>query len=135
MLSAAFKIATAAHAGQVDKAGQPYIQHPVRVAAMVHGTDAKVVALLHDVVEDSAVTLADLAEVFPARIVAAVDSVTRRSGEAYFEFAARAAADPLGRVVKLADVEDHLAPGHEAVIPASLIKRYRKALTILRAAP
>ncbi len=134
MLSAAMKIATSAHAGQVDKAGQPYIDHPVRIASMVDGTDAKVVALLHDVVEDSTVTLADLGEVFPPRIVAAVDSVTRRSGETYFEFISRAAADPLGKVVKRADVEDHLGPGHERAIPATLIKRYRKALTLLRPA-
>ncbi len=134
MIAAAMKIATSAHFGQVDKAGQPYIDHPVRIASMVDGTDAKVVALLHDVVEDSTVTLADLGEVFPARIVAGVDSVTRRSGETYFEFISRAAADPLGKIVKRADVEDHLGPGHESVIPASLIKRYQKALTLLRAA-
>lgn len=131
MLKAAFKIAAAAHAGQQDKAGQPYIDHPVRIAAMVEGEDAKVVALLHDVVEDSDVSLADLSEVFPPHIVAAVDAVSRRPDETYFEFVARAALDPLGKVVKRADVQDHLGPGHEDAIPASLIKRYRKALVLL----
>jgi len=131
MLKEAIKIAAAAHAGQFDKAGQPYIQHPIRVAALVEGEDAKVVAMLHDVVEDSDVSLGDLAKVFPAHIVAAVDAVSRRAHESYFEFVARAALDPLGKVVKHADVLDHLGPGHEQAIPASLIKRYRKALVLL----
>lgn len=131
MLKEAIKIAAAAHEGQLDKAGQPYIQHPIRVAALVEGEDAKVVAMLHDVVEDSDVSLADLAEVFPDRIVAGVDAVTRRAHETYFEFVARAALDPLGKVVKRADVQDHLGPGHEDAIPVSLIKRYRKALVLL----
>jgi len=131
MLKEALQIAVAAHEGQVDKAGEPYIDHPVRIAGMVEGEDAKVVALLHDVVEDSDVSLDDLAEVFPARIVAAVDAVSRRADETYFEFVARAALDPLGKIVKHADLQDHLGPGHEDAIPASLIKRYRKALAML----
>jgi len=135
MLASAFIIASRAHEGQQDKAGQPYIDHPVRVASMVEGEDAKVVALLHDVVEDSDVSLDDLAEVFPPHIVAAVAAVSRRDGESYFEFVARAALDPIGKVVKRADVQDHLGPGHEDAIPASLIKRYRKALVLLDQAP
>jgi (p)ppGpp synthase/HD superfamily hydrolase len=131
MLKEALQIAVVAHEGQVDKAGEPYIDHPVRIAGMVEGEDAKVVALLHDVVEDSDVSLDDLAEFFPARIVAAVDAVTRRADETYFEFVARAALDPLGKIVKHADVQDHLGPGHEDAIPVSLIKRYRKALAML----
>ena len=61
LLARAFAIATRAHHAQTDKAGAPYLGHPVRVSAAVDELDAKVVGLLHDVVEDSEITLDDLA--------------------------------------------------------------------------
>jgi len=96
----------AKHAGQVDKAGRPYIEHVMAVAAMNDnlGPDAVMAGLLHDIVEDTDVTLDDLREMgYSDRIVSAVDSVTRREGEPYFDMVRRAAADPLGCLVKLAD--------------------------------
>ena len=105
-------VATAAHAGQVDKGGAPYIEHPAFVADRVRwlgGDEVEVAAAwLHDVVEDTTVSLEALASVFPANVVDTVDSVTRRQGEEYEAFVARAAAGARSRLVKLADVEHNL---------------------------
>ena len=129
MLQEAIRIATEAHKGQVDKANQPYINHLVRVTSLVKGEEAKTVAMLHDVVEDTEITLEELSEIFPTYIVAAVNAVSRRKNETYFEFIARAASNNLGQIVKQADVQDHI--NNSEAIPASLIKRYQKAISIL----
>ena len=105
----AVQIATEAHAGQTDKAGAPYLMHPLRVAAAVHRPDEKLVAVLHDVVEDSNWTLDRLREEgFSDAVVAAVDALTHREGEDYFDAARRAGANPLARVVKIADLADNM---------------------------
>lgn len=112
LVEAARLVATAAHTGQVDKGGAPYIEHPAFVADRVRllGGDevAAAAAWLHDVVEDTPVSLDALASVFPARVVEAVDGVTRREGESYSDFVARAAVGARSRLVKLADVEHNL---------------------------
>lgn len=112
LVEAARLVATAAHAGQVDKGGAPYIEHPAFVADRVRwlgGDEVEVAAgWLHDVVEDTPVSLDALASVFPADVVDTVDGVTRRQGEEYEAFVARAAAGARSRLVKLADVEHNL---------------------------
>ena len=106
-LDRAIAIACAAHAGQVDKAGAPYILHPIRVMMAVP-PKARIVAVLHDAIEDSDLSFADLeAEGFSAYDIAALDSVSRRPGESYSAFIDRAAAHPIGRIVKLADLRDN----------------------------
>jgi (p)ppGpp synthase/HD superfamily hydrolase len=108
-LERAIEIAAKAHAGQLDKAGQPYILHPLRAMLAMDSDAARIVAVLHDVVEDTPVTLEGLAaEGFAAEIVAAVEALTRRRGESRMAAAARAAANPLARRVKLADNADNL---------------------------
>ena len=108
MLDRAITLAVAAHAGQTDRAGQPYILHPLRVMLAVEHPDERIVAVLHDVVEDSAVTLDDLAKVgFSATVIEAIDSVTKREGESYPQFVARAGQNMIGRTVKLADLRDN----------------------------
>ncbi len=132
MYERAEEIARAAHAGQLRWDGSPYIGHPIRIAeAVSDDPDARVVAILHDVVEDSDISLDDLRREFPAHIVAAVDAVSRREDEIYREFIERAALDPLARRVKLADIEDHLRdlPAERA----SLRKRYERAKSVLEA--
>ena len=105
----AIEIAAREHAGDTDKGGAPYIFHPLRLMFAVEKPFEKMAAVLHDVVEDSAVTLSDLErEGFPSEVVAAVDALTKRSGESRLEAAARAAANPIARVVKLADVTDNM---------------------------
>lgn len=105
----AIEIAARAHTGQVDKAGEPYIMHPLRV--MMAQTDARcrLAAMLHDVVEDSPVTLDDLrAEGFGEDVVQAIDALTKRDGETRMDAGKRAAVNPIARRVKLADLNDNM---------------------------
>jgi len=105
----AIRIAVDAHRGQRDRGGAPYILHPLRVMLRVHTDAERMAAVLHDVVEDSAWTLDDLrARGFADEVVAAVDALSRREGEDYGAFVERAAAHPVARRVKLADLEDNL---------------------------
>jgi (p)ppGpp synthase/HD superfamily hydrolase len=108
-LERAIAIAAKGHAGQLDKAGQPYILHPIRVMLRVSGASERMAAILHDVVEDTPVTLAQLAtEGFSKEVLDAVDALTKRPGETRLEAARRAAANPLARVVKLADNAENM---------------------------
>ena len=105
----AIEIAANAHAGQRDKAGQPYIFHPLRVMFRVNGEHEQMAAVLHDVVEDTAITIDDLArEGFPPEVLRAVEALTKLPGETRLEAAARAAADPVARKVKLADNAENM---------------------------
>lgn len=108
-LERAIAIAAEAHAGQTDKAGGAYILHPLRVMLRVSTVDERIAAVLHDVVEDTTVTLEALAEEgFSAPVLAAIDALTKRPGESRIDAAARAAADPIARVVKLADNAENM---------------------------
>ena len=101
----ALAIAENAHKGQVDKAGVAYIQHPLYVASLVEGELAKTIALLHDVVEDSAWTLEDLRmEGLPEEVVQAVGILTKNRDESYEEYLMHVKQNPLARQVKLADL-------------------------------
>lgn len=108
-LERAIAIAAQAHAGQKDKGGQPYILHPLRVMLRVSGDAERIAAVLHDVVEDTDVSLAQLAsEGFSPEVVEAVDALTKRHRETRIEAAHRAAAHPVARAVKLADNAENL---------------------------
>ena len=109
MLEKAIQCAVKAHAGQKDKAGAPYILHPLRIMMKMDNQAGMIAAMLHDVVEDSSVTLSDLrAEGFSEEVIAAVDHLTRREGEAYEIFINRLRHNPLAVKVKLADLEDNM---------------------------
>lgn len=108
-LERAIELAARAHAGQLDKAGQPYILHPLRLMLAVHTPHEKMAAILHDVVEDTPITFEDLVrEGFPQEVVNAVQALTKLEGESRINAARRAASDPIARVVKLADVTDNM---------------------------
>lgn len=108
-LERALAIAAAAHAGQRDKSSQPYILHPIRVMFAVQTEDERIAALLHDTVEDTHITFADLHEAgFSDAVIAAVRALTKNDGETRQDAARRAAADPIARQVKLADVADNM---------------------------
>jgi len=109
-LEEAITLAVVAHAGQVDKAGAPYILHPLRVMMAMNTLEEQIVAVLHDVVEDNnAMSLEYLESAgFSQNIVSAIDSVTRRSEESYKNFIIRASQNEIGRKVKLADLKDNL---------------------------
>lgn len=105
----AIEIASSAHAGQVDKAGQPYIFHPLRVMLRVEGAHEQMAAVLHDVVEDTIVTIDHLEqEGFPSEVLQAITALTKLPGETRLEAASRAAADPIARIVKLADNAENM---------------------------
>ena len=105
----AIEIAATAHAGQRDKAGQAYILHPLRVMLRVDGEHEQMAAVLHDVVEDTSITIDDLArEGFPSEVLRAIAALTKLPGETRLEAAARAAADPIARKVKLADNAENM---------------------------
>ena len=107
-LEKAIAIAAEGHAGQVDKAGNPYVLHPLRVMLRLDTNEERIAGVLHDVVEDCGWSLDDLrVEGFSEPVIRAVEAVTKREGERYDDFVARAAADPIGRRVKLADLEDN----------------------------
>ncbi|HEX8453968.1 MAG TPA: HD domain-containing protein [Longimicrobium sp.] len=138
-LERAIAIAAEAHMGQVDKAGAPYILHPMRVMLRVETPVERIAAVLHDVVEDTAWTLEGLAtEGFAPEVVAAVDALTRREGESYEAFVARAGADPVARVVKLADLAENMDLGRIASPTApdiARLDRYRRAVAQLTGEP
>ena len=107
-LERAIEIAARTHAGQTDKGGAPYILHPLRVMLRVAPGAQQIVAVLHDVVEDSDVTFEDLErEGFSAEVVKGLRAVTKVEGESYEDFVARAARDPVGKAVKLADLMEN----------------------------
>jgi len=109
LLDKAIRLAAEAHAGQTEKNGSPYILHPLRLMFRMHGELEMAAAVLHDVVEDTDWTLERLgAAGFPPALVDALDCLTHRPGEPYPRYVRRAAANPVARRVKLADLEDNL---------------------------
>ncbi len=137
-LERAIVIAAQAHEGQVDKAGAPYILHPLRVMMRLSTSEARIVGVLHDVVEDTKVSIESLRdEGFSEVILEAILAVTKRLGESYQAFVIRAAENPLGRQVKLADLADN-CDLNRITNPTpedfTRIEKYRKAIEAIQAA-
>lgn len=133
LLEKALVIATKAHEGQKDKAGSPYILHPIRVSNRCLTDEEKIVALLHDVIEDTNVSASDLlASGFPRNIMEAVLSVTRNEGESYEDFVIRSKQNPIGRQVKLHDLEDNMDITRLRQLTEKDLKRLNKYLTAYR---
>ncbi|RJT89026.1 HD domain-containing protein [Cryobacterium melibiosiphilum] len=136
MLDAAVNLARSAHAGQRDKLGVSYICHPLAVMRRVTTDDEKIVAVLHDVVEDTAVTLDYLRTLgFEEHVVTAVDAITKRAGEPLAESMARVAADPLALIVKRADISHNADPARQAKLTdaarARLTEKYENSARLL----
>jgi (p)ppGpp synthase/HD superfamily hydrolase len=132
----AIRIARAAHDGQVDKSGQPYIGHPLRVMGRVSGEHARMAAVLHDVVEDTAVTADDLlAAGCPPEVVTTVLALSHRDGETQEDYLARVLTDPVAVQVKRADIADNTSPPRLALLDTAtqdrLRAKYARALDIL----
>lgn len=130
MLNKAIEIATKAHEGQVDKAGQPYIGHPLRVMSMGSTDEEKIVGVLHDVVENSDWTFEQLiAEGFSTEIIKALRCVTKLSeNEPYDKFIQRIKTNPLAVKVKINDLTDNMDIRRLTYISEKDIKRLRKYL-------
>ena len=107
-LDRAIELAKQHHEGQTDKAGKPYIEHPLRVMNQVESEEEKIVAVLHDIVEDTDISLDDLRnEGFSEEVVSAVESLTKQDGENYDSYIERISFNPLAVKIKLADLEDN----------------------------
>lgn len=125
----ALRIAIRAHEGQMDKSGREYVMHPIRVAERCKDSRAKIVALLHDTIEDTNITADYLrSEGFPEEIVGAVLSVTKQEGESYEDFVYRATENPIGKEVKIADLEDNMDIRRLKEITDEDVARLRKYL-------
>ena len=127
MTRKAVNVAFRAHAGQMDRAGWPYVVHPLMVAEQMTTEDSCVAALLHDVVEDTDVTMEDLrAEGFSETQLEAVALLTRDEKEPYMSYVARLAENPLARQVKLADLRHNMDRTRLAEFTPKDEERFRK---------
>lgn len=109
LIEKAIKIALDAHHGQVDKAGKPYILHTLRLAMLMQDDDEFLVAMLHDVIEDSDYTSDDLIRHgFSQAVVAAAICLTHAEGEDYFAYIRRIRENKIARNVKLSDLQDNM---------------------------
>lgn len=123
----AVQIAAQAHRGQRDKAGAPYLLHPLRMMLRMESEAAMMAAVLHDVVEDSDWTLDQLrAEGFSAEVLQAVECLTHQPDESYDEFVARVQTNAIARQVKLADLEDNMNIRRMAEITPKDLARLEK---------
>jgi (p)ppGpp synthase/HD superfamily hydrolase len=135
-LEDAIALAVEAHRGQRDKAGQTYILHPLRVMLRLETETERMVAVLHDVVEDSPWTLERLRGLgYPEEVLGALDCLTKREGETYEAFIERVRPHPLARRVKLADLEDNMDVRRLPAVTArdaERLARYRAAWARLK---
>mgnify|MGYP001182241401 CR=1 FL=1 len=132
----ALEIAIIAHTNQKDKAGLPYILHPLAVMNLVETIEEKTVAILHDVVEDSDITLEFLFKWgFSTEIVEAVDGMTHRPYETNLEYWNRLKQNPIAKVVKKADIRHNVSPKRMRNLDTKtrnrLINKYREALKVI----
>lgn len=131
----AMVIAYQAHKEQVDKSGVPYIYHPIHLAEQMEDELTTVVALLHDVVEDTALTLADLAaEGFPAGVLDALRLLTHDGAVPYLDYVGSIKGNPIARKVKLADLRHNSDLSRlETANPAVWQRRekYKSAIALL----
>lgn len=125
------------HYGSLDKNCKPFVLHPIRVAMSLmseESDDVFIAALLHDTVENTTRTIEEIREKFGEKVASLVDSLTRRNGETYMQFIHRCAADPIARIIKLADIEDNIRPERVQTLPDAqrgITDRYDKARKIL----
>lgn len=135
LLELAIKVATQAHKGQLDKGGNPYILHPQAVAAALDSTENKIVAYLHDVVEDTEITLEDLKEMgFTYRIVNSIRILTKSKDISYEDYLKSVKKDSNAWHVKMADIKHNMDISRIPEPTAkdfARIEKYKKALTFL----
>ena len=131
----AMQICFDAHKDQVDKAGLPYVFHPMHLAEQMTDEASVCTALLHDVIEDTEMTIADLAAAgFPAEILRAVELVTHKDNESYWQYISDIKADPIARAVKLADLHHNSDLSRLSQVDEwalARVERYRKAIEML----
>ena len=135
LLELAIKVATEAHACQVDKGGKPYINHPQAVAASLTNTEYKIVAYLHDVCEDTSITFDDLKDMgFTYRIVNSIRLLTKTDELTYEEYLRRLRMDSCARAVKMADLKHNMditRIPNPSEKDYARIEKYKKSLAFL----
>ena len=137
-LERAIALAVETHSGQVDKAGEPYILHPLRVMLSLSSRNERIVGVLHDVVEDGDVSFGDLKKMgFSLVVIDALKAVTKHSeeegsDEGYQAFVERAGTNPIARQVKIADLLDNLDVTRLGEISEKDSRRMSKYLSALR---
>ena len=132
----AMKLSFKAHRDQVDKSGVPYVYHPFHVAEQMQTEETVIVALLHDVVEDTGYTLDDIRAIgFPERVVNALALMTHDKSVPYMDYVAAIKNDPIARAVKIADLEHNGDPSRLDSLDDEArerIAKYKEALKLLR---
>lgn len=135
LLEKALSIALQAHKGQQDKAGKPYILHVLRVMMAVNKTDEKIVALLHDAIEDSNITFQDLEkESFPQFVIEAVKLLTKTNHQDYIEYIRNIQKNEIAKSVKISDLNDNMNLKRIKQLSDKdrlRMEKYKKALNIL----
>ena len=131
MLTEAIILAAQAHEGQLDKGGHPYIFHPLRLMLQLESEKDRIIAILHDVIEDTDWTLDKLREEgFSEEIVSVIDSLSRREEENYEEYIGRLMRDPTACRIKLLDLRDNRDLTRIRVESADVrerVKKYQRA--------
>lgn len=135
MTKKALKLCFKAHKDQVDKSGMPYVFHPFHLAEQMQDENTTIVALLHDVVEDTGYTLSDLKNMgFPESVLEAIRMMTHDSSVPYLDYVAQIRKNPIARTVKLADLRhnsDLTRLEHITQKDLARIEKYRKSIAIL----
>lgn len=131
----AMKLCYTAHAGQLDKSGIPYVFHPIHLAEQMEDEYSTVVALLHDVVEDTAYTFQDLYQMgYPEPVIKAIRLMTHPEGLPYLDYVAAIKSDPIARKVKLADLRhnsDLTRLDHVDAKALARAEKYKQAIALL----
>lgn len=136
LLNKAIILATKKHGLQTDKIGKPYILHPLRVMMDVNTMEEKIVAVLHDIVEDTDISCKQLLELgFSSKICNAVSDISKLLNEPYEDYLRRVASNDLSKTVKIADLRDNMSPMRQYMLSdekqKNLKKKYVKALLYL----
>lgn len=133
LLNLAIAIAHKAHTNQVDKAGRAYILHPLTVMAQMDTVESKIVAVLHDAIEDSELTIDQLTEQgFPQLITEAILAISKFDGELYADYLVRVMSNAIARKVKIADVTHNMDISRIANPTAKDFQRLEKYKKILQ---
>jgi hypothetical protein len=125
-LSSAIMLAAECHAWQVDKGGQPYILHPLRVMLKLDSEEMRIAAVLHDTVEDCGLELSLIRHRFGANIAEAVEALSPRKGEDYMDFIDRCGANDIACAVKMADLKDNMDLKRISIVSFQDLERVEK---------
>lgn len=137
-LEKAIALAATQHAGQLDKGGQPYILHPLRLMLQFSNPTLQIIAVLHDILEDTATTAEDLKALgFSAEIIQSIQALTKQTGESRLEAAKRTTLNPLATQVKYVDVLDNMnlsRINNPTARDFARLEEYKEVLEILKQA-